>query len=291
MTSLQRFEWHDAVRRRPVSCDVWFPAAGGAPVPLVVMSHGAGGAPVNYAWLAEYLARSGVIVLGVAHYGDSWQYGAETMDPAAAARLWLRPGDCTFALTQLLESGAFRDRIDTARIGALGHSSGGATAVALAGAALDSAALVEYCRSDAGERDRGCGYARTSGVQEAIPDEAIRNSRDSRIAAAVVLDPAAGPGYSAASLGEVRIPVLVVGSRDNDFLPFEAHADHFGRLIPNATVLTLDRGEGHFVYLNDGKDDIAVHGVPLYRDRPGVDRKAVHARLAPEILSFFRTAM
>jgi predicted dienelactone hydrolase len=280
---------------------VWFPstddsseptlATRGVPFPLIVMSHGASGAPLNYAWLAEDLARSGVVVLGVAHFGDSWMYGTDTIDGVTVARLWVRPSDCSFALTQLLESQAFKDRIDTARIGALGHSSGGAAAIALGGAVFDPGALVDYCRSDAGELDRGCWYARAVTVPAVFPPEATRNYRDSRVVAIVALDPAAGPACTAEALADVRVPVMVVGSEDNDFLPFERHAGHYGRLLPNVSVVVLRHGEGHFVYLNTAIDSKEALGVPLYVDRQGVNRDAVHARLAPEILAFFLAAM
>jgi predicted dienelactone hydrolase len=310
-----RFTWHDRDRDRPVWADVWFPstdesperamihglgqgmaipsaevAARGAPFPLVVMSHGASGSAPSYSWIAEYLARNGVVVLGVSHYGESWLYGPDTIDPAAVTRLWTRPADCTFALTKLLATETFGGHVDPARIGALGHSSGGATAFALGGATFDPTALSAYCRSDAARFDRGCHYARQPDAAVPVPAEATRSYRDPRILAVVALDPAAGPGFSAASLAQVRLPVLIVGSEDNDFLPFAHHAGRYASLLPNASLIRLRDGEGHFVYLNSCTSDLAANGVPLCVDRDGVDREAVHARLAPEILTFLVVA-
>ena len=255
------------------------------------MSHGASGSALNYSWLAEYLARNGVIALGVSHYGESWLYGPDTVDPGAVTRLWARPGDCTFALTQLLMHEDFRERVDAARIGALGHSSGGATVMALGGATLDPAALTAYCRSDAGQMDRGCQYAGQSEASAPTSPDSTRSYRDSRIIAIVALDPAAGPGHDAASLAQVHVPVLVVGSEDNDFLPFEHHAGRYAALLPNASLIKLEDGEGHFVYLNSCTSDLSANGVPLCVDRKGVDREAVHAKLAPRISAFFAAAM
>ena len=311
----RRFKWRDSGRNRPVWGDVWFPsndvskeiaiswglgegkivrdatlASVGAPFPLVVMSPGASGSAPSYSWLAEYLARHGVIVLGVSHYGESWLYGAETVEPGAVMRLWVRPADCSFALTQLLTCDELRACVDPTRIGALGHSSGGATALALGGATLDYAALSEYCRSEDGESDRGCLYARTLDM----PPEPMTSPgvyRDTRVTAIVALDPAAGPGHDAASLANVRMPVLIVGSEDNDFLPFTRHAGHYAALLPNAALVTLRNGEGHFVYLNSCTSDLSANGVPLCRDRQGVDREAVHADLAARILAFFLAVM
>ena len=311
----RRYQWQDRRRNRPVWADLWYPTndakeehrifAGlgdglavsdasladvSEPIALIVLSHGANGSALNYSWLAEYVARRGFIVLGISHYGESWLYGADTIDPGAASRLWVRPLDCSFALDELLRLDEFKSRIDPARIAAMGHSSGGATAIALAGAVFDPAALQAYCGSDAARSDRGCHYGRSQFSPTPLPDEAWWSYRDARISAAVLLDPAAGPGYSEATLANVKTPVLVVGSTDNDFLPFEHHAVRYAALLANATLINLDSGEGHFVYINSCNSDLAVHGVPLCVDRVGVDREAVHARLAPRILIFLRDA-
>lgn len=312
-TGHRRYKWHDRSRNRPVWADLWVPtndarderrmfaglgdgfAVADAPLaeasegfPLMVMSHGANGSAPNYSWLAEYLARRGVVVLGVSHYKESWLYGADTVDPGAVTRLWVRPLDCSFALDQLLSLEEFKSSIDHTRIGAMGHSSGGATAIALAGAVFDPDALAAYCRSDLAVTDRGCNYRQAAGLL--VPDEARRAYGDPRIVAAVLLDPAAGPGFSATTLAAVRASILVVGSTDNDFLPFEQHAGRYAKYLARATLVKLEGGEGHFVYVNTCDSELAVDGVPLCVDRPGVDREAVHTRLAPQILMFLRHA-
>jgi predicted dienelactone hydrolase len=260
----------------------------GAPFPLVVISHGAYGSAPNYSWIAEYLARNGMVVLGVSHYGESWLYGAETVNPIAVTRLWLRPGDCTFAISELLMMEEFQERIDMSRIGALGHSSGGATALALGGAIPDPIALSEYCHSDSGKLDLGCQYARQFVASASDLAQATLPCKDSRIRAIVALDPAAGPAHSDATLRDVHIPVLIVGSADNDFLPFANHAARYASRLPNASLIALNEGEGHFVYLNACTSKLTANGVFICVDRAGVDRSTVHARLAPQILEFLQ---
>ena len=118
----RRFKWRDSGRNRPVWGDVWFPsndvskeiaiscglgegkivrdatlASVGTPFPLVGMSPGASGSAPGYSWLAEYLARHGVIVLGVSHYGESRLYGADTVEPGAVMRLWVLSNATLFA--------------------------------------------------------------------------------------------------------------------------------------------------------------------------------------------------
>jgi predicted dienelactone hydrolase len=312
----RRCQWYDAARNRPVSVDLWYPshdsreerpidyglgrgsaiasasiAESDALFPLAVLSHGASGSAANYSWLAEYLCRSGVVVLGVSHYGESWVYGAESIDPEAVTRLWLRPPDCSYAISELLKADEIAGRVQGDRIAAVGHSSGGATVAALGGAVFDPAALRAYCRSDASKLDLGCQYGRGDAVPAPAPHVASPSQRDPRVVALVMLDPAAGPGFSADTLARVQLPALVVGSVDNDFLPFEHHAGRYAALIPDAELIRLDAGEGHFVYLDSCSSELAANGVPLCADRSGVDRERVHARLAPRILDFLRSAL
>lgn len=300
----------DESRDRPVLIDVWYPAeqgaletdhdyglgrgrvAEGAPAldtacPAIVLSHGAFGAANNYSWLAEHLAREGYLVAGVSHFRESYMYGVDTIDPASAARPWLRPPDCTFALDHLECHREFGRRVDAGRIGALGHSSGGATVIALAGAVYDPGAMERYCASDAARLDLGCAYARSGPPPSSAGEEARRSYRDGRIRSIVALDPALGPGYPTEALAAVAVPVHVVGAVDNDFLPFASHAGHYATAIPGASLTALTGGEGHFVYLDACSLDREANGVPLCRDRPGVDRAEVHASLAGVITDFF----
>jgi predicted dienelactone hydrolase len=111
------------------------------------------------------------------------------------------------------------------------------------------------------------------------------------VRAVVALDPALGPGCSEASLASVRVPVHVVGAVDNDFLPFEHCAGRYARWLSNATLTRLEAGEGHFVFLDECSADLEANGVALGRDRPGVVRALVHARLQRVINDFFDQAL
>ena len=253
--------------------------------PVIVLSHGAFGSARNYAWIAEHLARDGYVVCGVSHFGESPVYGVETIDPSTVLDPSDRVVDCSFALDHML-AGALLENVDPSRVGALGHSSGGATAIALAGGRFDPAAMARYCASEGAAEDRGCAYGRLPATAPRRPP-APRSHHDPRVRAVVALDPALGPGFDAGSLSEISIPVHVVGAVDNDFLPVDAHAGRYAALIPGCSFTRLSGGEGHFVFLNGCDSDLEANGVPLCRDRPGVDRRAVHASLGPLIGGFF----
>ena len=192
---------YDPSRERPVALDVWYPAAasaveqdhdyvlgtgrvaedvGGAdgPFPLIVTSHGAFGSARSYAWIAEHLARGGYVVCGVSHYGESPVYGAETIDPLSVLEIGPRAVDCSFAIDHLLGGSPMGGNVDASHIGALGHSSGGATVVALAGGVFDPAAMRRYCASEAARDDRGCAYGSDPSRPPPDHDSAPQSQRD-----------------------------------------------------------------------------------------------------------------
>jgi predicted dienelactone hydrolase len=275
----------DPARGRPIHVDVWQGEPAGGARPLILLSHGAFGAAQNYAWLAKHLAASGYVVAGLCHYGESYVYGPETIDPVSALRFELRTRDCSFVLDHLLAEPRLRGMIDPARIGAIGHSSGGATVIQLAGARFDPRAMQRYCAGEGRDIDLGCTYARQVRTPPAPPP--VTSQRDTRVRAVVALDPALGPGHDAASLGAMTVPVHIIGAVENDFISFAHHAGRYAQSIPGASSTLLEGGEGHFVFLNEGAKDVSIYGVPLYRDRPGVDRAQVHARLRTVIGAFF----
>jgi len=261
--------------------------------PLVVLSHGALGAPRNYSWVAEALARAGFVVAGIAHYGESYLYGEHTIDPEAVLRSWQRPQEISTALSLILEQSSLAKSIDAKRIGLLGHSSGGATALYLAGAGFSETRMGAYCRSKLSLNDRGCDYA-SDGATQSIslpPSSSLRSHPDRRFRAFVALDPAIGPGFSDYADVLPATPLLIIGSVDNDFLPYSHHAEAIAAELPQAQTLWLTNGEGHFVYLNDCDVDLNANGVPLCEDRDGVSRSAVHAKLNRTIIPFFHKAL
>lgn len=137
----------EAVKDAPTSARLNAPPLGG-PWPLVLFSHGLTGFPAQSTFLTQELASHGSVVAGVDHRfryeaeGLAWGRSVGT-DLAAnvrlhdelAARILPRQVQALRdALAGLASSaaGALTGRLDFSRLGALGHSFGGATALAFA---------------------------------------------------------------------------------------------------------------------------------------------------------------
>jgi predicted dienelactone hydrolase len=123
-------------------------AIGEGRFPLVVLSHGLDGNALNQAWLARTLAMAGYVVVAPNHPGTTtWD-----RDAALRARLSERPGDLSRAIDAALAHPIVGAAIDRERIAAVGHSLGGWTVTALAGARLDHARHANYCHENATRR-------------------------------------------------------------------------------------------------------------------------------------------
>lgn len=289
---------------RPVALDIWFPADGiaetahnygisegsvaspatiaGERMPLVLLSHGAMGAAVNYSWIAEALARHGYVVVGVSHFGESPAFGQASVSPMNVSHFGDRTRDFNAALAYVLAEPTLASHIDANRIGLLGHSSGGTTVMLLAGGKFLPADIGAYCRTEGAKGDKSCAYPTSGAMDPKQTPEAL--SRPVRAVAA--LDPALAMGFSAESLSGVSAPVMIIGAAQNDFLHFDTHAGRFMKLLPAAQTVTLDKGEGHFVFVDTCNVPIMALGVPLCTDRSGVNRDEVHQRLSGEIVAF-----
>jgi predicted dienelactone hydrolase len=243
------------------------------------------GSATNYAWIAERLARSAFVVVGVSHFRRVRVFGEATINLAAVADFGARTRDFSFALDFVLQRSKWASGVDGGRVGALGHSSGGATVAMLAGGQYRREAMAAFCLSKEGNTDRGCGYR--AGAPTA-PTETVSAppTAESRVRAVVLLHPAVGPGFDGPRLARVKAPALVVGSFSSDFMPFALNAQRYAGFLPNAEAIRLDGGEGHFVYLDECSAPVEAMGIRICSDRPGVIRGDVHHRLGAWVVDF-----
>ncbi|WP_269521116.1 alpha/beta hydrolase family protein [Alteromonas sp. BMJM2] len=259
---------------------------------VAIISHGAFGSPREMNWLGYALASQGWIVAGVAHFGESWVYGVENIDPSSVMRFWQRPQDVSFAIDSLSKEGLFNTSLKTDKVIMLGHSSGGFTSLAMAGANLEAGKSQAYCDSEKAKDDKGCSYGQQS-KRKPMTEEMIKKigllqeqMQDERVAAVIALDPALGHAVSEKSLKSIKVPTLVIGSLENDFLPYNTHSKYYANHIQGADLAGIEQGAGHFVYIDKCDSDRKVKGVFLCKDREGVDRKAIQKQILGHIFSF-----
>ncbi|MEQ8676878.1 MAG: prolyl oligopeptidase family serine peptidase [Aggregatilineales bacterium] len=199
-----------------------------APYPLVILSHGFSLGRTGYAWLAEHLASHGFVVVAPQHY----ELVDENLSDFWRASI-TRPQEIGVVLdyieAQSAADGAFAGLIDTELIAVVGHSYGGYTALAMAGARIDMDGMQNQCAEAEQSGDPNvwlCGMVlpyvanmvELAGF-DAMPEGLWQSWGDDRVDAIVSM---AGDAYffNEAGLGEITIPVLALGGTADTGTPF-----------------------------------------------------------------------
>lgn len=276
------------------------PARQGAPVrdgtfPIVLLSHGAGlaGRAEAMSWIAEPLARDGFIVVAPTHPKNTGRdrSAEETM------KLWLRPSDLSKALDGIVEDATFKSHVTADRVGVLGLSMGGNTALSTVGARLDPALFASYCDTDDTNASL-CAWVRQSGVDLRAMDKTLvgRDNRDPRVGFAMAIDPAPVDIFAPASLADVTIPVTIVNLGDVSEIPQTIRAAGVAEALPDADYHVIEEAS-HASMFGECKPNAAEIAVeegiedPICTDGTGVSRAAIHQQLIEMTLAAFRKAL
>jgi predicted dienelactone hydrolase len=236
------------------SRDAPFDLVSGA-YPLVVLSPGYAIGSTSYGWLAEHLASHGLVVISPEH--------REELNPA---RIWQstisRPQDIQTVLAYIdaqVEPGAVLEGlVDRGRTAVIGHSYGGYTALAAAGARVDSEAFDARCRAERavdGPNTWLCDalvphlgtMAERAGL-DAVP-EGLWPARSAPDIDAIVS--MAGDAYlfDQAGLAEVSLPVLAIGGTADTDTPYTWGTQPTYRFTssPRKARVTLEDA-GHMIF-------------------------------------------
>ena len=260
---------------------------------LIILSHGTGGSELAHSSLAEALARNGYLAAALRHPGDNWQDRSLLKDPTGAF-FSQRPRQVTRVIDALLNDPQWRDRIardaSGPRIGAVGHSAGGYTVLALAGGEPDLFRIASHCGAEAREDLIFCGM----GTRERAPGTAAPVSgphtslADARVRAVVALAPL-GVVFTARSLADIRIPVALYEAEDDRFLVPRYHAEWVARNVPEVQMHRVPNA-WHFAFVDPPTRAIASEDGDVAADPPGFDRRAFLEQLAQDIPAFFDRA-
>ena len=261
--------------------------------PLVVVSHGTGGSSLSHYRFALALARSGFVVAAPEHPGDNYRDRSLVAD---ARYGYERPRQVSRVLDDLLADPEWKDRIDSDRIGAIGHSAGGATVAALIGGVPDPNRVRTHCQTVKEDpacafRDPKLGVAPGGPAPLALPASVAASGSvsDPRIRAAVLLAPFGVP-FVPGSFKESRATVLLIGAEFDEALARQYNYEYLRQQLPSAAA-RLAPGAGHYSFIAPPVAEFRAGFGPAAQDPPGFDREAFQAQLSGEFVEFFSKAL
>jgi predicted dienelactone hydrolase len=277
-----------AIAMGPFSLNV---AIGGKPVDkvkaLILLSHGIGGTETGHSVLAQALARNGYLVAALRHPGDNWQ-DRSLMEKGTERYFDERPRQASRVIDAILADPAWKARIASdsqgPRVGALGHSAGGYTVLALAGARPDLSRMRTHCQAEASEDPIFCSLGRPGEAKPPLP-AATPPRKDERVRAIVAMAPT-GVLLTADSLAAVRAATMIYVADLDRFLVPRFHAEWVASNLPAPNLHRVPNA-WHFAFMDSPSMSIPSHDGDIAANPPGFDRDAFLKQLAVEITDFF----
>lgn len=253
--------------------------------PLILLSHGTGGNRFGLAWLAIELVKNGYIVAAPDHWGNTF----DNKIPEYFVRYWERPLDMSFLLTSILNDELFHPYIDEEKIGLVGFSFGGYTALAIGGVNIDCEVLKQNATTKQGKEEFVIPEMGdlTKLISNLSCNEIPKTFKDDRFKTLIALAPALGLGLPDENQN-INVPILIIGTENDHIAPIETNALKYNRLIPTSRFTKIEGKAGHYVFLNEGNKELQNEAKQYYQDHKTVQRASIHEQATTEIVEFLK---
>jgi predicted dienelactone hydrolase len=256
---------------------------------LILLSHSTGGSELGHSVLAEALARNGYLVAALRHPGDNWQERS-LLQKSPERFFEERPRQASRVIDAILADPRWKERIVAdgrgPRVGALGHSAGGYTVLALAGAEPDLTRISQHCQTEASADPIFCGMRQSTAA--APPPRAAFPLRDQRVRAIVAMAPVGVP-LTAESLRAVQPVTMIYEAELDRFLVPRFHAEWVAKNLPAAHLHRVPNA-WHFAFMDQPSMSIPTEDGDVAANPPGFDRQAFLKQLGTEITAFLNDA-
>ncbi|MBD2725849.1 alpha/beta hydrolase [Nostoc sp. FACHB-892] len=291
----KNLELNDFLRNRRLPVDIYLPETQNSlspPFPLIVISHGLASDRSPFVYLAEHLASYGFAVAVLEHPGSNaeriQQYFSGLAGPPQPTEFINRPLDIKYLLNELqrLEKldPTLQGKLNFQQVGAIGHSFGGYTVLALAGANINFNQL----RQDCDPITSSFNLSLFLQCQAIELSPTIYQLKDDRIKAIMAINPINSSILGEDGISQIKVPVMLVGASQDIFAPpvFE-QIRPFTWLSASNKYLALIENATHFSAIAEPTSENNVLPVPAALLGP--DRTPVYSYLNALSVAFLET--
>ena len=276
---------------RTYPVDVYLPEPFEHPAPTIVISHGLGSNRQTYQYLAEHLASHGFAVAVVEHLGSNAAQTEALLrgrveEIAEPIEFINRPLDVRFLLDELTrlnkEDALFGGQLNLEKVGVIGQSFGGYTALTLAGAPINFEQLNSGCQPNGNQWN----VSLLLQCRAVELTQVTLETQDPRIQAAIAINPIGSRLLGETSLSQIQVPVMIVaGSADKIAPAFPEQLQPFTwlRNAPSKYLVLKDGGT-HFSTLQSTEDDVSLPSEVI-----GPDPELARRYIKGLSLAFFQT--
>ena len=291
----------DQSRNRKFYVDVYLPTAKASKddkifMPVIVFSHGLSSRPEDYEEGLRHLASYGFLVAAPQHPGSDAIWLKEMLNGLHQNIYDVndfidRPKDISFVIDELSRRNQleFKGRLDLNNVGIAGHSFGGYTALAIAGATIDFEHLKQECEREYGALD--VALLLQCGALELPRSPYVM--RDQRVKAAFAANPVNRAIFGPKGLGKIAIPVAIAsGSYDPAAPAAMEQAASFTWLTTPAKYWLMVEGQAHvnFTKIDPGIESAIESATNLTLPSQGLISSYINAITVPFFTSYIQNS-
>ena len=291
LTDAFRLNQTGVVTPRTYPVDIYRPRTlGQAKVPVVVISHGVGSDRSTFRYLATHLASHGFAVFVPEHPGSSAKQITSLLrgvaqEVAEPLEFVDRPLDIRYLLDTFSKDSRYQN-LDFKRVGVVGQSFGGYTALTLAGASLNFDNLAKECTEE--RLLNTFNVSLTLQCRATQLDPRNYELADPRIAATIAINPLSSAVHGQASIEQIKTPTMIISGGSDTVAPAVAE-----QIFPFTWLKTRDRylvmvDQGsHFSFLEDPPP--GSNAIPVPPEIIGPSPAQARRYMSSIGLAFFRT--
>ncbi|NEQ43678.1 MAG: alpha/beta hydrolase [Leptolyngbya sp. SIOISBB] len=260
-------------------------------IPLIVLSHGVASGRNAFIYLAQHLASHGYAVVVPQHDDDSqkyFQFLAGVDRPPNPITLISRPQDISSVLdtlATLADTNPEYATLDFDNVGVFGHSLGGFTVLAAAGAELNFEQVDENCSIEDRDRPSLNPSLLVQCDLSDLSEQAPFDLRDERIKAVFTLNPPTSLFFGEKGLSQLEIPTLMMASTADIVVPaVPEQIEPYHWLQMEDHYLVVMEPATHFTFL---EGDLTEGAIPLPSALLGPDPAQARPYLQALSLAFF----